>query len=76
MKQQELVRLFFRQGEPVRFRDEGRPFLGYIHCEVKNRPGWYYVRDLDNRVHLVMWSDIESPADEISIHPEAGRETP
>lgn len=63
--QQEIVRLSFRAGEPVRFNDEGRVFLGYVHKEANGRPGWYYVRDLDNRVHLVMWSDISAPADEL-----------
>lgn len=57
--QQELVTLFFRNGERVEVCESAPGNVtgfGRIECECSGRSGWYYVRFPDGYVHLVQWN--------------------
>jgi len=58
MKQQEIIPMFFNQGERVEVSSLAPSNVygfGRIECEARARPGWYYVRFPQGELELVQW---------------------
>lgn len=51
-RQEGIVTLYFNRGAYVAVQDVGGTRRGYIECEIKDRPGWYYVRERADELTL------------------------